>query len=165
MLLRSKWRSSSRDSTSYGPVSWWLSYTTLAEQKGCEVKDLQTVSCLKIPVFTLLTVWSCRSRWAWPQCSTNTLARELPLLPLLSVWGQLVLREVLTGQKGLFCWIELESLYMSLVKIVIFQFCWLPLGNKQQRQALEGHQSQVWDKWRGGVNRMIYKIIYRTIVS
>ena len=36
------------------------------------------------------------------------------------------------------------------------QLCWLPLGDSEQGQAVEGHQSEVWNwEWRGGVNAKI----------
>ena len=45
-----------------------------------------------------------------------------------------------------------------------FQLCRLPLGDSQQGQTVEGHQSEVWKQWRrGGVNAKI--TLNRTIVS
>ena len=40
LRLGIRWQNSSLDSTSYGPVSWWLSCTN-GEQKKCEVNDCQ----------------------------------------------------------------------------------------------------------------------------
>ena len=84
----------------YGTVSWWL-YSTPRDERNVLWSDwFSLVNCLICCLELAFRI--CRSRWALPPCSTSTLARELPPLPLPSVGGRSASREDLTGLKSFF---------------------------------------------------------------
>ena len=133
-----------------GTVSWWLCSTPRDERNVLWSDWFSLVNCLICCLELAFRI--CRSRWALPPCSTSTLARELPPLPLPSVWGRSASREDLTGLKCFFWKITLGVVQLFTLWSWLFQFCWLPVGVAQQGEALEGHQGEIWESGRGGLN-------------
>ena len=140
------------DNPSYGyaTVSWWLCSTPRDERNVLWSDWFSLVNCLLCCLELVFRI--CRSRWALPPCSTSTLARELPPLPLPSVWGRSASREDLTGLKRFFWKSTLGVVQLFTLWSWLFQFCWLPVGVTQQGEALEGHQGEIREPGRGGLN-------------